>query len=121
MTIFDGDTAKLRAKAEYFTSRTEYGLQIIKNSCYNAGKNLFLYSRRRGTEEDKVDACDIEMADPMDAMVLSSDDRVNNSSTDGTRKRKEGIVDETKPQVKFMRCQFQENSMRESSIVFPQQ
>ncbi|XP_028798510.1 uncharacterized protein LOC114753965 [Neltuma alba] len=121
LSIFDGDTAKLRAKPKYFTSRTEYGPPIIKNSYYNVGKNLFLHSRHGGTEEDKPDTCDIDMDDPMDAMVLSADDRMSNSDTDGTRKRKECIADETKAKVKFMRCQFQENSMRENSIVFRQQ
>ncbi|KAK4274588.1 hypothetical protein QN277_017785 [Acacia crassicarpa] len=120
LTIFVGDTAKLRAKAEYLISTTEHGLPLIKNSCHNVGKNLFFPSRRGGTEEDKHDTCDIEMGDPMDAMALSGNDRMNNSSTDGTRKRKEGIVDETKAQVKYMRCQFQGNSMRENSILFQQ-
>lgn len=119
MAIFDGDTAKLRAKAEYSTSRTEYGLPIIKNSHHHVGKNLFLHSRHEGAEEDKLDTCDVEMVDPMDSTVLSANDRMsNNSSTDGTRKRKDGIMDETKAQVKYMRCQFQENSVRENSILF---
>ncbi|KAF7817396.1 uncharacterized protein G2W53_031365 [Senna tora] len=120
LTVFDGDTAKLRIKAKYFTSTTEHLLPFIQNSCYNTDKNLFLHSLHGGTEEDKLDANDIEMADPMDTMVLNADDRMNTTSTNGTRKRKEEIVDETKTQVKFMRCQFQENSVRENSIVFRQ-
>lgn len=119
MTIFDDDTAKLHAKAQYSPSRTEYMLPAIKK-WYNLDKNLFLHSLHGEMEEDKLDASDIEMADPTDAMVLAADDRMNTCSADGTRKRKEGIVDETKTQVKFMRCQF-ENSMRENSILFRQQ
>lgn len=110
LTVFDGENANLRAKAKYLTSTTDYVPPVIKSFCYCPDKTLFLHSPHGETEENTLDANDIEMADPMDAMVLAS--------TDGTRKRKEGIVDETKTQVKYMRCQFQETSVRENSIVF---
>ncbi|KAI4316541.1 hypothetical protein L6164_024517 [Bauhinia variegata] len=120
LAVFDGDTAKLRAKAKFWTSRTEHVLPEIRQSDNNLDSDLLADSIYGGTNEDKVDG-DIEMVDSTDTMFLAAENRRSTGSTDGTRKRKEGIEDETKTRVKFMRCQFHGNSMRENSVVFGQQ
>jgi hypothetical protein len=71
---------------------------------------------------DRVHGGDVEMHDTADTRSLSGDDKMNTTTIpDGTRKRKEGIEDDTKAQLKYMRCQFHENSVRENSFVFRQQ
>ncbi|KAJ1442778.1 hypothetical protein SESBI_00658 [Sesbania bispinosa] len=120
LAIFDGETAKHIAKADFFTERTECMLPVSKHFFNSVDKNPFLNSIKGGTEADKVDS-DIEMHDTVDTVSLSADDRMSTASTDGTRKRKEGIDDDAKTQLKFMRCQFHENSMRENSFMFRQQ
>lgn len=122
MAAFGDETAKHGAKANIFTSRTKCLLPVIKHNFNTLDKNLFSNSLHGGTEAGKIDG-DIEMHDTADTAVsLSSDGRMNTAaSTDGTRKRKEGIEDDTKAQLKFMRCQFHENSVRENSFIFRQQ
>lgn len=70
---------------------------------------------------DRVGGGDVEMHDTVDVMSLSGDDKMNTTTIDGTRKRKEGIEDDTKAQLKYMRCQFHENSGKENSFIFRQQ
>ena len=118
LAVYGG--ANHRAKANFFTSRTECMLPVIKHFFNNLDKSLFSNSIHGGTEADKPDG-DIEMVDSIDTVCLAADERVSPFSTDGTRKRKEWIEDETKTQLKFMRCQFQENSVRENSFIFRQQ
>ncbi|XP_061374742.1 uncharacterized protein LOC133316959 [Gastrolobium bilobum] len=120
LTVFSGETVKHLAKANFFPSRTECTLPVIKHVFNNMEKNLFLNSLHGGTEADKDDG-DIEMLDTVDTVSLAADDRVSTTSSDGTKKRKEVIEDDNKTQVKFMRCQIHEKSLRENSFIFRQQ
>lgn len=123
LAIFGGEseTAKHRAKAIFFNSRTECTPHVAKHFFNSVDKNLFSNSIHGWTEANKADG-DIEMLDTVDTVTLfSADDRMNTGTNDGTRKRKEGIEDDTKAQLKFMRCQFHENSVRENSFIFRQQ
>ncbi|RDY14024.1 hypothetical protein CR513_00965, partial [Mucuna pruriens] len=113
--VFGGDTAKqinFMLKANFFTSRTECLLPVIKHFFNNLDNNLFLNSINGEGKADKLDG-DIEMLDTVDTVSLAAADR--------TRKRKEGIEDDTKTQLKYMRCQFHENSVRENSFIFRQE
>ncbi|KAI4337126.1 hypothetical protein L6164_015576 [Bauhinia variegata] len=120
LVVFDGDTAKLRAKAKVCTSRTEYVFPVVRHFHNDLDSNLLGNSIYGATEEDKFGG-DIEMVDSMDTMILAADNRMSSNTADGTRKREEMLEDETKSQVKFMRCQFHGNSMRENSLVFGQE
>jgi len=106
-------------KANFFTSRTECLLPVIKHFFNNLDKNLYLNSVNGEAGADKLDG-DVEMLDTADTVSLPAADSVNRV-IDGTRKRKEGIEDDTKTQLKYMRCQFHENSVRENSFIFRQQ
>ncbi|MED6221134.1 hypothetical protein PIB30_051491 [Stylosanthes scabra] len=119
LAVFGG--ANHRAKANFFTSRSECMLPVIKHFFNNLDRNVPANSINGGPEPEKPDG-DIEMVDSLDVCLADDDNIINTPSTDGTRKRKEWIEDETKMQLKFMRChQFQENSVRENSFVFRQQ
>lgn len=107
------------AKAFSFTSRTNCMLPGIEHFCNDVDKNVFT-ALHGGTKSDRVDG-DIDMLDTVDTVSLSADDRMIPATTDGTRKRKEGSEDDTKAQLKYMRCQFHENSVRETSFIFRQQ
>ncbi|CAJ2675251.1 unnamed protein product [Trifolium pratense] len=114
LAIFGCGIAKHRAKAFLFTSRTAYMPPVVKPH--------FLNSTHGGSVADRVRGGDVEMHDTADTRSLSGDDTTNpTTTTDGTRKRKEGIEDDTKAQLKYMRCQFPENSVRENSFIFRQQ
>ncbi|CAL5206166.1 unnamed protein product [Lathyrus oleraceus] len=111
--IFGCGIAKHRAKAFLFTSRAERIHPVVKHP--------FLNLIHGGSVIDRVGGGDVEMHDTVDAMSLSGDDKMNTTTIDGTRKRKEGIEDDTKAQLKYMRCQFHENSGKENSFIFRQQ
>lgn len=120
--VFGGDTAKqidFMFKANFFTSRTECLLPVIKHFFNNLDKNPLLNSKNGEAGADKLDG-DIEMLDTVDTVSLAAADSLS-TVIDGTRKRKEGIEDDPKTQLKFMRCHFHENSARENSFVFRQQ
>ncbi|KAG5121352.1 hypothetical protein JHK84_039692 [Glycine max] len=122
IAVFAGETAKqinIMFKANFFTSRTECLLPVIKHFFNNLDKNLYLNSVNGEAGADKLDG-DVEMLDTADTVSLPAADSVNRV-IDGTRKRKEGIEDDTKTQLKYMRCQFHENSVRENSFIFRQQ
>lgn len=112
--IFGCGIAKHRAKAVLYTSRNERILPVVKHPFLNL-------IHGGGSVIDRVGGGDVEMHDTVDAMSLSGDDKMNTTTIDGTRKRKEGIEDDTKAQLKYMRCQFHENSVKESSFIFRQQ
>ncbi|XP_027333702.1 uncharacterized protein LOC113848412 [Abrus precatorius] len=116
LAVFGDETAKHHTKDNFFTSRTECLLPVIKHFFNKLDKNLFLNSiHEREAVADKLDG-DIEMLDNVDTTSFTADDDAH-----GSRKRKEGIEDDNKTQIKFMRCQFHENSVRENSIIFRQQ
>jgi len=121
ISVFAGETAKqmdLMFKANFFTSRTECLLPVIKHFFNNLDKNLF--SMNGEAVADKLDA-DIDMLDTVDTANLAAADDLN-SVIDGTRKRKEGIEDDTnKTPVKYMRCHVHETSVRENPFTFRQQ
>lgn len=121
ISVFAGETAKqmdLMFKANFFTSRTECLLPVIKHFFNNLDKNLFSMSGEAGA--DKLDG-DIEMSDTVDTVSLAAADNLS-SVIDGTRKRKEGIEDDTnKTPLKNMRCHIHENSVRENPFTFRQQ
>ncbi|TKY57956.1 hypothetical protein E2542_SST15011 [Spatholobus suberectus] len=122
-SVFGGETAKqinFMFKTNFFTSRTECLLPVIKHFFNNLDKNLFLNSINGEAGADKLDG-DVEMLDTVDTVNLAAADSLSTTCIDGTRKRKEGIDDDTKTQLKFMRCQFHENSVRENSFIFRQQ
>jgi len=106
-------------KANFFTSRTECLLPVIKHFFNNLNKNLYLNSMNGEAGADKLDG-DVEMLDTVDTVSLPAADSLNRV-IEGTRKRKEGIEDDTITQLKYMRCQFHENSVRENSFIFRQQ
>lgn len=125
--MFAGETAKqmdLMFKANFFTSRTECLLPVIKHFFNNLDKNLF--SVNGEAVADKLDG-DIDMPDSVETASLAAaaadDDDDLSSVIDGTRKRKEGIEDDTntKPLKKYMRCHIHENSVRENAFTFRQQ
>ena len=135
LAIFGCGTAKHRAKAFVFTSRTVPMLPVVKHpflSSVHGGfagtvpmlpmvEHPFLTSIHGGFVADRVCAGDVEMHDTVDTVSLSGEDKMNTATTDGTRKRKEGIEGDTKAQLKYMRCQFHENTVRENSCTFKQQ
>lgn len=135
LAIFGCGTGKHRAKAFVFTSRTVPMLPVVKHpflSSIHGGfsgtvpmlpvvEHPFLTSIHGGFVTDRVRASDVEMHDTVDAVSLSGDDRMSTFTTDATRKRKEGIEDDTKVQLKYMRCQLHENAVRENSCTFKQQ
>ncbi|KAL2317899.1 hypothetical protein Fmac_031775 [Flemingia macrophylla] len=117
--VFASETAKqinFMLKANFFTSRTECLLPVIKHFFNNLDKNHFTNSING---EGKVDG-DVEMLDTVDTVNLAAAESLS-TVIHGTRKRKEGIEDDTKTQLKFMRCQLLENSVRENTFVFRQQ
>ncbi|CAL0323689.1 unnamed protein product [Lupinus luteus] len=120
LDVEDQGLAKHRAKANFFALRTNCMLPAIKHFVNSLDKNYFSDSTHGETQADKLDG-DIEMVDSVDPVSFDSGCRVRTTSTDGTRKRKEGIEDETKTQLKFMRCQFHENPVRENPLIFRQQ
>ncbi|KAG4931504.1 hypothetical protein JHK84_048498 [Glycine max] len=122
IAVFAGETAKqinIMLKANFFTSRTECLLPVIKHFFNNLNKNLYLNSMNGEAGADKLDG-DVEMLDTVDTVSLPAADSLNRV-IEGTRKRKEGIEDDTITQLKYMRCQFHENSVRENSFIFRQQ
>jgi hypothetical protein len=135
LAIFGCGTGKHCAKAFVFTSRTVPMLPVVKHpflSSIHGGfsgtvpmlpvvEHPFLTSIHGGFVTDRVRASDVEMHDTVDAVSLSGDDRMSTFTTDATRKRKEGIEDDTKVQLKYMRCQLHENAVRENSCTFKQQ
>ncbi|KAL9330712.1 hypothetical protein ACSQ67_000322 [Phaseolus vulgaris] len=119
--VFAGETAKqmdLMFKANFFTSRTECLFPVIKHFFNNLDKNIFSLSGEAGA--DKLDG-DIEMADTVDTVSLAAADNLS-SVIDGTRKRKEGIDDDTnKTPLKYLRCHIHDNTVRENPFTFRQQ
>ncbi|KAK7383303.1 hypothetical protein VNO78_28977 [Psophocarpus tetragonolobus] len=122
IAVFAGETAKqmnFMFKANFFTSRTECLIPVIKHFFKNLDKNVFLNSMNGESRADKLDG-DVEMLDTVDTASLAAADTISRV-IEGTRKRKEGVEDDTKAQLKYMRCQFHENSVRENSFIFRQQ
>ncbi|BAT82528.1 hypothetical protein LR48_Vigan07g259000 [Vigna angularis] len=122
ISVFAGETAKqmdLMFKANFFTSRTECLLPVIKHFFNNLDKNLF--SMNGEAEADKLDG-DIDMPDSVETASLAAAADDLSSVIDGTRKRKEGIEDDTnKTPLKYMRCHIHETSVRENAFTFRQQ
>ncbi|KAJ7966448.1 SNF2 domain protein [Quillaja saponaria] len=110
VTVFNNDTAKLRAKSLICKSEVDPVLPVIKHFHNNLGNNLFSDAAGGGREEYKFDD-DIEMVDSINNRFLAADGRMD-SSTDGTRKRKEWVKDESKIQFKFVKYQCYENSAK---------
>ncbi|CAJ1972855.1 unnamed protein product [Sphenostylis stenocarpa] len=122
IAVFAGETAKqidVMFKANFFTTRTECLLPVIKHFFNNLDKNLFFNSTNGEAGADTLDG-DIDMLDTVDSVSLAAADSLS-TVIDGTRKRKEGIDDDSKTPLKYMRCHIHENSVRENPFTFKQQ
>ncbi|KDP34113.1 hypothetical protein JCGZ_07684 [Jatropha curcas] len=109
--VFDSDTSKMYAKTAIGKSKIEHGLSIRPE-----GKNLieshFSHCSNEVKTDDKVDG-DLEMLDSEGAMLLAAPRLLKAVETYGTRKRKDGRKDEEDKQVKFVKCNINDNLVAE--------
>ncbi|XP_031285256.1 uncharacterized protein LOC116143950 [Pistacia vera] len=109
--VFDFDITKIYAKTVIFKSTVEYDRPVIMPNDKSLFGSLFLNTDNERRWQDKDDS-DLEMVDFVDTEFLA-DPCMMKSTTDSTRKRKEGRNIEGEIPVKFVKYNFHDNSVSE--------
>uniref|UniRef100_A0A5B7BGU9 Uncharacterized protein n=1 Tax=Davidia involucrata TaxID=16924 RepID=A0A5B7BGU9_DAVIN len=113
--VFDHNISKLLAKVVTCKLRVDSEHSESKPDCKNRDDSIF-YIEKEGRREDKVDE-DQEMVDSVGDTFSAASCTVN-ITTNGIRKRKEGMRDEGETRVKLIKYNFHETSVGEKFLPF---